>query len=140
MYISKKLKIHLGLVVGRIVNGHLHQQSFVFHHNVSSKGQHKYPTCFNIFQNPCPFHFHELCKLCKLQVPLWAFGKIIVQGLKQPFNYAHHLQVWQSLNKVGFMNHTMNPHGMWTPIVKKLLGNTWLSALQNKNPIGTKCC
>jgi hypothetical protein len=134
MYISKKIKIHLGLVVGRIVNGHLHQQSFVFHHNVSSKGQYRYPTCFNIFQNPCPFH-----KLCKLQVPLWAFVNIVVQGLKQPFNYAHYLQVWQSLNKVGFMNHIMNPHGMWTPTIKKLLGNTWLSALENKNPIGTKC-
>jgi len=75
MYISKKIKIHLGLVVGRIINDDDHQQSFVFHHNVSSKGQHRYPTCFNIFQNACPFHFHKLSKLCTFQVLLWAFGK-----------------------------------------------------------------
>jgi hypothetical protein len=57
MYISKQIKIHHPLVIDRIVNGHLHQQSFVFHHNVSSKRQHRYPSCFNIFQNPCPFIF-----------------------------------------------------------------------------------
>jgi hypothetical protein len=43
-------------------------------------------------------------------MPFRTFGKIIAQGLKQNFNYVHHLQMWQSLNsKVSFMSHTMNP-------------------------------
>jgi hypothetical protein len=79
---------------------------------------------FTFFKILAPFIFLNFANFVNSKC-LLGFWKIIVQGLKQPFNYAHHLKVWQSLNKVGFINHIMNPHGMWTPTLKKLLGNTW---------------
>jgi len=92
---------------------------------MSNMGQHRYPLGFDIIQNLGIFCFHKLYKFYKFQMSFKAFGKLIIQGLKQPFNFTHHSQMWQNLNhKVGFVNHILNPHGMWNPTIKNLSNNT----------------
>ncbi len=81
LHIAKKVKVWLCLVIDKTINGHLHQQSFVLHHNKLSK-QHRYPKGFEDFQNLDSFDFHTLYKLCKFQMPFEAIKKIVVQRNK----------------------------------------------------------
>jgi len=80
-------------VISRAINGHLHQQSFAFHHSTSNKGLHRHPRGFDILENPGPFGFHKMYNICKFQLPFKAFQKIIMQGLKQTFKFTYHLQM-----------------------------------------------
>ncbi len=106
-----------------------------------TKKQHRNPIGFYVLQNLNPFGFHKLYKFCELQMPLKALRKIVVQGMKQTFKFANHLQVWQNLNyQIGCMGHTMNPYGMWNPNIKNLSNNTSYNPSKNRNPISSKCC
>lgn len=88
----EKIKLFFCFVIGRTVNGYLHQQSFVLHHNMSNRKQHKYPTSFAFFKILTPFVSISFTSFVNSKC-LLRFLEIIVQGLKQMINSIHHLQI-----------------------------------------------
>jgi hypothetical protein len=61
--------IQLGLLIGRTIQGHLHQQSHVFCHHSLGKAKHKNPSGFHIPEDFISLCLLEFYKFCELQVP-----------------------------------------------------------------------
>jgi hypothetical protein len=62
--------IQHSLLVYRVIQGHLHKESFVFYQTFLGKVQHQNPSQFDNLDNFVPFCCDALCKFCELQVPL----------------------------------------------------------------------
>jgi hypothetical protein len=68
--------IQLGLLIGRTIQGHLHQQSPIFFHHYVGRAQHRNPFGFHILEDFISLYLHELCKFCELQMPFRSMGKV----------------------------------------------------------------
>jgi hypothetical protein len=74
--------IQHSLLVYRVIQGHLHKESFVFYHTFLGRVQHQNPSQLDNLDNFVPFCCHALCKFCELQVPLRWMWKIGEQTLE----------------------------------------------------------
>ncbi len=61
------------------VQAHVHQNSFVFCHNLLGEIEHGNPSCFIIFKN---FSFHDVSQFGELQMDFQTFLKVLIESFK----------------------------------------------------------